>query len=65
VIELKVLRFQTGGRHQKSPPDLPSGEKNKRGYIEKWDQTESPEIPDRGEETSEIPGLPSGGVKKN
>ena len=28
--------------------------------IEKWDQTESPEIPDRGE-TSEIPGLPSGG----
>ena len=33
---------------------------NKRGdiYIEKWDQTESPEIPDRWE-TSEIPGLPS------
>jgi hypothetical protein len=39
-------------------------QKNKRGDIEKWDQTESPEIPDRGEETSEIPGLPSGGVKK-
>ena len=29
-------------------------------YIEKWDQTESPESPDRGK-TSEIPGLPSGG----
>ena len=28
-----------------------------RGDIEKWDQTESPEIPDR-EETG-IPGLPS------
>ena len=25
----------------------------------KWDQTDSPEIPDRGE-TSTIPGLPSG-----
>ena len=35
-------------------------QKNNRGYIEKWDQTESPEILDRGE-TSEIPGLPSGG----
>ena len=36
-------------------------QKNKRGdkIIEKWDQTENPEIPDRGE-TSEIPGLPSG-----
>ena len=35
-------------------------QKNKRGdNIEKWDQTGSPEIPDRGE-TSEIPGLPSG-----
>ena len=28
-------------------------------YIEKWDQTDSSEIPDRGE-TSAIPGLPSG-----
>ena len=36
-------------------------QKNKRGDIEKWDQTGSPEIPDRGE-TSEIPGLPSGRV---
>ena len=27
--------------------------------IEKWDQTESPEIPDR-KETSEISGFPSG-----
>ena len=34
-------------------------QKNKTGDIEKWDQTESPEIPDRGE-TSEIPDLPSG-----
>ena len=24
-------------------------QKNKRGGIEKWDQTDSPEIPDRGE----------------
>ena len=30
---------------------------NKREDIEKWDQTGSPETPDRGE-TSEIPGLP-------
>ena len=28
--------------------------------IEKWDQTESPEIPDWGWGTSETPGLPSG-----
>ena len=28
-------------------------------YIETWDQTDSPEIPDRGE-TSEIPGIPLG-----
>ena len=34
-------------------------QKNKSGNIEKRDQTDSPEIPDRGE-TSEIPGLPSG-----
>ena len=34
-------------------------QKNKRGYMEKWDQTESPDILDRGE-TSEIPGHPSG-----
>ena len=27
--------------------------------IEKWDQTDSPEVPGR-EGTSEIPGLPSG-----
>ena len=24
-------------------------QKNKRGYIDKWEQTDSPEIPDRGE----------------
>ena len=30
---------------------------NKRGDIEKWDQIESPEIPDRGE-ASEIPRPP-------
>ena len=36
-------------------------QKNKRGDIAKWEQTFSPEIPDRGE-TSEIPGLPSGGL---
>ena len=50
-------------RHHKSPGLHLGGnrtrQKNKRGDIEKWDQTESPEIPDR-EETSEIPGLPSG-----
>ena len=34
-------------------------QKNKRGDIEKCDQTDSPEIPDKGE-TSKIPGLPSG-----
>ena len=34
-------------------------QKNKRGYIEKWEQTDSPAIPDRGE-TSDIPSLPSG-----
>ena len=35
-------------------------QKNKRGDTEKWDQADGPEIPDRWE-TSEIPGLPSGG----
>ena len=34
-------------------------QKNKRGDIEKWDQTESLEIPDRGE-TSEFPRPPFG-----
>ena len=34
-------------------------QKKKRGDIEKWDQTDSPEIPDR-RKTLEIPGLPSG-----
>ena len=33
--------------------------KNKRGYIENWDQTGSTEIPDRAE-TSEIPRPPFG-----
>ena len=37
-------------------------QKNKRGDKEKWDQTDSPEIPDKGE-ISEIPGLPSRGGK--
>ena len=35
-------------------------QKNKRGDTETWDQTDSPEIPERGQ-TSEVPGLPSGG----
>ena len=34
-------------------------QKNKRGDIEKWDQTDSPEIPDRGR-LQKSPGLPSG-----
>ena len=34
-------------------------QKNKRGDIEKWDQTGSSQIPDRGE-TSDTPGLTSG-----
>ena len=33
-------------------------QKNKRGDIEKWVQTESSDVPDSAE-TSEIPGLPS------
>ena len=37
-------------------------QKNKTGDTEKWDQTESPEFPDRGE-TSEMPGLPSVGLQ--
>ena len=32
-------------------------QKNKRGDIDKWDQTDSPDIPDRGE-TSETPWPP-------
>ena len=31
-----------------------------REEIEKWDHIDSPEIPNRGEGTSEIPDLPSG-----
>ena len=38
-------------------------EEQERRYIDKWDQTGSPEIPERGE-TSEIPGLPSGLTKR-
>ena len=44
------------GQHRKRDR---TRQKNKRGDIEKWDQTESPKIPARGE-TSEIPSLPSG-----
>ena len=36
-------------------------QKSKREDIEKWDQTGSPEVPERGE-TSDMPGLPSGAV---
>ena len=39
-------------------------QKNKRGDIEKLDQTDSLEIPDRGK-TAEIPGLLSGKDKSN
>ena len=37
-------------------------QKNKRGDVEQWDQTGSPEIPDRGE--TEIPRPPLGGVEE-
>ena len=40
-----------------------AAEKKKRADIESWDQTDSLEIPDRGE-TSKMPGLPSGNKKK-
>ena len=36
-------------------------QKNKRGVIEKWDQTDSPEIPDKGGKTSEMLRPPCGG----
>ena len=63
-IKLAALRFHVGETSE--IPGLPSGgydrasnrtrKKNKRGdIIEKWDQTDSPEIPERGE-TSEMPG---------
>ena len=29
-------------------------QKNKRGDIEKWDQTDSTEVPDRGETSPEV-----------
>ena len=75
-IKLTALKFQTGGRHQKSP-GLPSGDKteraiartrqkNKRGDIEKKKkevQNDSPEILDRGE-TSEIPRPPFWGIRQ-
>ena len=35
-------------------------QKRERGDTEKWVQTDSPEIPDRGGETSEVSGLHSG-----
>ena len=40
-------------------------QKNKRGDIEKWDQTDSPEIPDKGVDIRNPLGLPSGAFKKN
>ena len=39
------------------------GTKKQRGDIQKWDQTDSPEIPGRGE-TSEIPRPPFGGCEE-
>ena len=63
--------LENGGLGKKKSGELPKAEKDKtewatglgrrtRGYIENWDQTGSPEIPDMGE-TSTPPGLPSGG----
>ena len=37
-------------------------QKNKRGDIEKWDQTERPEIPDRGGRHQKSPGSLSGNL---
>ena len=35
-------------------------QKNKRGDLEKWDQTDSPEIPDRGETSESSASLRQG-----
>ena len=52
-----------GSRQKKKKEDRKSNrtrQKNKRGDS-KVESNDSPEIPDRGE-TSDIPGLPSGGT---
>ena len=67
---------EKGVQGKRSPENGPKAEKDKteraaglgrrtdkRGDIEKWDQTDSPEIPGRGE-TSEIHGLPGGPTLK-
>ena len=61
------MEVYTGKRCQENGPTAEKDnrlsdrtrQKNKR-YIEKWDQTGIPEIPDRGE-TSEIPRPPGFG----
>ena len=55
---------ENGPKAEKDKTERAKGlDRRIRGVTEKWDQTDSPEIPDRGV-TSEMLGLPSGGWKK-
>ena len=56
----KVLKVLSA---EEAEVDFMEKAEEERRYIEKWDQTGSPEIPDRGETSEKSPGLPSGDPK--
>ena len=62
-MEVQGKRSQENGpkaeKHKTGKRATGLGRRTREEIVEKWDQSGSPEIPDR-EETSEIPGLPSG-----
>ena len=57
--KLKILYIYIKTKRIRQKEQRDQAEEERR-YIEKWDQTDSPEILNRGE-IEEIPGLPSGG----
>ena len=58
----KVQKERPAGRKRSDRKGNRTRQKNKRGDS-KVESNDSPEIPDRGE-TSDIPGLPSGGERE-
>ena len=59
----KVYKKGPASRKREDRKDNRTRQKNKRGDS-KVESNDSPEIPDRGE-TSDIPGLPLGGLSEN
>ena len=58
----KGKKEKKGGKKDDRKSDR-TRQKNKRGDIANWDQTENPEIPDGGRH-QKFPDLPSGGPRE-